>query len=155
MKPTVFTATLAAALLSGAGAYAGQMPAAPATSHWSGAKDTPQQHMQGKVTFVSGGVGAGNRNAMRQVENRYNLHLMFAVQRSGDYLANIGVKLADTQGKTVLHATSNGPFFFAKVPAGRYKLTVTSQGRPLTRDISVAAHGISDQIFYWPPMSAS
>lgn len=155
MKPTVFTATLAAALLSGAGAFAGQMSAAPTTTHWSGAKDTPQQHMQGKITFVSGGVGAGNRNAMRQVENRYNLHLMFAVQRSGDYLANVGVKLANTQGKTVLHATSNGPFFFANVPAGHYKITVMSQGRPLTRDIAVAAHGISDQIFYWPAMSAS
>lgn len=155
MKPTVFTAALATALLIGAGAYAGGMSAAPVTHHWPGAMGTPQQHMQGNISFVSGGVGIGNRRAMRRVENHYNLHLMFAIQHSGNYLADVGVEFADAQGKTVLRATSNGPFFFANVPPGHYRITVTSQGHPLTRRISIAAHGISNQIFYWPAMSGS
>jgi len=110
----------------------------------------PQVQKQGAITFVSGGVGEEDRSALRQMAQGYNLRLMFAVQSSGEYLANIGVTLVDAQSKTVLDAISEGPFFFAHMPPGRYKLTVANDGKSQTRSIDVAASGAVSPSFYWP-----
>ena len=105
----------------------------------------PQQ--QGNVTFVSGGAGDEDRDALRQVENQYNLRLLFAA-RNGDYLANVAVTLSDARGGAVLDTIAEGPIFYARVPPGRYRLTVSEQGQSQSRDISIG-NGAVRQDFYW------
>lgn len=105
----------------------------------------PQQ--QGNITFVSGGAGDEDRAVLRQVENQYNLRLLFAA-RNGDYLANIAVTLSDARGNAVLDTISDGPIFYARVPAGRYRLTVSNQGQSQSRDISIG-NGAVRADFYW------
>ena len=105
---------------------------------------------QGEITFVSGGTGDEDRAAMRQAARDYNLRLQFAIQGTGEYLADVGVTLADASGRTVLDTISDGPLFFARVPPGRYKLTVIESGKSQSRNIAVAAEGALAQSFYWP-----
>lgn len=115
------------------------------------ATDGPESRVerQGAISFVSGGIGEEGRSAMQQMEPNYNLRLLFARQGTGEYLSAVDVNLADGQGKTVLATTSEGPFFFAEVPPGRYKLSVASEGRSQTRNVDVAASGAVKQSFYW------
>ena len=124
----------------------------PMTNAGPPAPSALQAQQQGNITFVSGGAGEEDRAALQQVESQYNLRLMFAA-RSGDFLANVAVTLADARGGTVLDTIANGPIFYARVPPGRYRLTVTNQGQSQSRDISVGAAGAVRQDFYWATAS--
>lgn len=104
---------------------------------------------EGDIGFVSGGTSLDDRASLRDIAGAYNLHLTFAVQPSGEYLAGIGVKLADTKGRTLLDTVSDGPLFYAKVPPGLYRVTVTNAGKSQTRDLKVAATSPASQAFYW------
>jgi hypothetical protein len=131
-------------------------PAAPMQQSSNAAQDaldTPQPVTKDGVTYVSGGIGDGGRAAMDKVAHDYNLRLMFAQQKTGEYLADIGLTITDAKGKTILATTADGPFFYARVPAGRYKVTATNAGTRLTRDIAVSAKGAARQSFYWPKSS--
>jgi len=106
-----------------------------------------QAQQQGNITFVSGGAGDEDRDALKQVENQYNLRLLFAA-RNGEYLANVAVTLSDAHGKAVLDTIADGPIFYAHVPPGRYRLTVSNQGQSQSRDITIG-NGAVRQDFYW------
>jgi hypothetical protein len=131
-------------------------PAAP-TQQMSGtsqdAFDAPQPVTKDGITFVSGGIGDQDRAAMDKIAHDYNLRLMFAQQKTGEYLADIRVAITNAQGKTILATTAEGPFFYARVPPGRYKVTATNAGTSLTRSIAVSAKGAARQSFYWPKSS--
>jgi hypothetical protein len=103
---------------------------------------------QGDVSYVSGGVGSDSALAMRQIEGGYNLRLLFAVQGSGEYLADVRVKLVDHKGHTVLDAVSDGPYFFAKLRPGRYQVVADNGGTVISRSVDVGEHAVS-QSFYW------
>ena len=111
------------------------------------ARPALQAQQQGNITFVSGGAGTEDRDALRQVEGQYNLRLLFAA-RNGDYLANVAVTLSDARGNAVLDTIAEGPIFYARVPPGRYRLTVSNQGHSQSRDINVSG-GAVRQDFYW------
>ena len=104
---------------------------------------------QGDVTYISGGVGNESVQAMRAMERGYNLRLMFAIAGSGEYLANVRVKLVDPKGRTVLDAVSEGPYFFAKVPPGRYQVVAETEGDAKTRAVDISPGGAVSQSFYW------
>src|SRR5262245_46187532 len=104
---TRLIAVSALAVLSwGLPAYAqGQKPAAE-----------PMPAEQGKtgdrVAYVSGGVGDDSQDRMASLGRDYNLKLMFTLNE-GNYLADVGVAVADSRGNKVIDDVSNGPFFFA------------------------------------------
>jgi hypothetical protein len=101
------------------------------------------------VTYISGGVGTDAVQALREVKGRYNLHLLFAVQGSGEYLSNVRVRLADQSGNTVLDTVADGPYFFAKVRPGKYQVVADSEGRTMTRAVDISANGSASESFYW------
>jgi hypothetical protein len=106
-----------------------------------------QAQQQGNITFVSGGAGDEDRSALKQVESQYNMHLLFAA-KNGNYLANVAVTLSDTHGNAVLDTIAEGPIFYAHVPPGHYRLTVSNQGQSQSRDINIGNGGMR-QDFYW------
>jgi hypothetical protein len=58
------------------------------------------------------------------------------------------VTLSDPRGHAVLDTIAEGPIFYAHVPPGRYRLTVSNQGQSQSRDVSVG-NGAVRQDFYW------
>lgn len=72
------------------------------------------------VDSLSTGIGA----AERTIHKEYSVLLMFA-EAKGPYLANIAVEIKDAEGNVVLDRTSEGPWLFAKLPAGDYKVVAT------------------------------
>ena len=61
------------------------------------------------------------------VREQYTLRLLFA-DSSGSYLADIAVTVADRAGNTLLEAISDGPYLWARLPPGSYR--VTARRRP-------------------------
>jgi hypothetical protein len=132
-------------------AYAPQAvppPPPPPVANQAPLPSGPQPQQQGNVTFVSGGAGDEDRAALKQMESQYNLRLLF-VERSGNYLANIAVTLADARGNAVLDTIAEGPIFYAHLPPGRYKLTVSNHGQSQSRDVIIGSREAVHQDFYW------
>lgn len=126
------------------------LPMAPALAQADRpiAADLSIQEQQG-VRYVSGGVGQDEREALRALENDFNLRLTFALD-SGSYLAGIEVRIADGDGQPVLTATSDGPIFLAALPAGRYTVAATAEGETRESSVQLGADGQRELIFRWP-----
>jgi hypothetical protein len=108
------------------------------------------QRTPGGVTWVSGGIGFDESLALRKMEGDYNLRLLFAVQGTGEYLADIVVIIQNQQGQAVLEATSQGPRLLAQVPPGGYTITATSGGSTVTRRLTVPRDRTVENSFYFP-----
>ncbi|MGH7033874.1 MAG: hypothetical protein ACREFL_09110 [Stellaceae bacterium] len=141
--------SLALALIGSSAAFAAET-SAPEPSMIPTQIGAPKAQTQGGISFVVGGVGDNSQDAMRRMERDYNLRLTFVQLPAGEYLADIGITVQNAKGKTLLDTTADGPFFYAQLPPGRYKVSATSNGRTLTRSIAVTAGNPVRQSFYWP-----
>jgi hypothetical protein len=99
---------------------------------------TPQPQTVKGVTFVSGGIGDGERQEMLTMKKEYNLHLMFADKATGAYMADVRVKVLDAKGTTILDSVSVGPFFYAKLIPGKYRVTASVTGQEQTQAIVIS-----------------
>ena len=100
------------------------------------------------IPYVSGGAGEEELAAMKAQEKSYNLHLLFAT-KTGDYLADVQVVVADQAGHKILEATSQGPLFYTNLPAGQYRVTVQAQGVSQQRTVHVAPDKPTSLDFRW------
>ncbi|MFZ1640467.1 MAG: carboxypeptidase-like regulatory domain-containing protein [Candidatus Contendobacter sp.] len=100
------------------------------------------------IRYVSGGIGLSERDELRALSGQFNLQLMFAMQGSGDYLADIQVRILDSRGAAILNATSQGPYFLVQLPAGSYIVEVSALGQTQRQQARVGARQ-SQLNFYW------
>ena len=102
-----------------------------------------------EIQAVSGAVGLEDRQRMLQSYGDYNLHLAFA-QADGAYLADVGLSIRSADGQLVWSGFSEGPYFFAQVPGGKYQVNAEFDGRVVTKMVHVrsAAPGPMHH-FYW------
>lgn len=103
----------------------------------------------GDISYVSGGVGASEQEALEQVKSKYNLWLSFAVSGSGAFLAEVPVTIADKSGQAVLEAVSAGPYFYAQIPVGNYRISAQRENQVETHSVSVPATGGVSVDFRW------
>ena len=101
-----------------------------------------------EIQAVSGAVGFEDRQRMLQSYADYNLHLAFA-QSDGPYLADVGLSIRSADGQVVWSGFSEGPFFFAQVPGGRYQVNAEFDGRVVSKTIHVRSVPGPMHHFYW------
>lgn len=102
----------------------------------------------GRVSYVSGGVGTASLDRLGSLAKDFNLKLVFAL-KSGDYVSDVKVTIADAAGKQLLDTTSEGPWFLAKLPAGNYQIVATFAGNAAKRAITVGAEKLKTIDFRW------
>jgi hypothetical protein len=95
---------------------------------------------QNGISYVSGGIGDDQQNALARASNQFNLKLTMSM-RDGKYVGGGDVRIADASGKSVLETRANGPLFLAKLPPGKYKVHVNTEGQAFTRDVTVSSSG--------------
>jgi hypothetical protein len=101
------------------------------------------------VRYASGGIGESERDELNALSNQFNLRLLFAMQGSGNYLADVQVDIMDESGKTVLSAESQGPWFFAQLPPGAYRVQVSVLNQTQQQTVRVSGSRQSRLNFYW------
>ncbi|AWV04125.1 carboxypeptidase regulatory-like domain-containing protein [Burkholderia sp. JP2-270] len=118
---------------------------AMATSTFADSVLTPVEH--DGVTYVTGGVGAEEVSAFREVASRYNLRMTFA-SKTGEYLSDVDVEISEGV-RHVLTVRTTGPFLYVRLPAGRY--TVSARDRHLneTKQVRIDSRRAVDVKFYW------
>ncbi len=114
----------------------------------------PPERSHGSVTYLTGGVGKEESDAIKRVQDRYPLSLLF-VERGGPntwhYLANVRVSIQDAAGKSLLETTAEGPFLLAKLPEGRYTVVAEVRGQLITRRVDLTQGKRAQLVFEWSP----
>ncbi len=110
---------------------------------------------QGGVSYLAGGVGVGERAAMDQMKPQFNARLTFAVRKTGNYVANVYVTVADAKGAEVLKTNVPGPLLYAQLAPGEYKVTAIYHGFSQTKPLTVRGQGHSELYFYWDDPAAA
>ena len=105
---------------------------------------------QGDISFISGGVGGDERDAMQAISKNYNLNLLFSLDGSGEYLSDVQVRIKDTAGNSLLDTVADGPMFFAKLKPGRYDLNVEQSGHSIEKTIVIDGKQRSRLSLSWP-----
>lgn len=100
------------------------------------------------IRYVSGGVGEGERAELNAMSDQFNLRLLFAMQGGGNYLADVKVSIMNQGGETVLNATSNGPWFYVKLPLGTYTVKASTLEQSQEQKVTINARQ-SHLNFYW------
>ena len=97
-----------------------------------------QPERQGQVSFVSGGVGDDEAQAIKSMAANYPVEMLFVAKGNpNQYLANVKVLVTDKSGNVVLDTTTRGPFLFAKLPPGRYSVSAEAEGGVKKQNIQV------------------
>jgi len=63
-------------------------------------------------------------NAMPAIRDDYNLHLLFSVAGTGEYVSDVKVSVTDSSGNAIMAFVSDRPMLFAKLKPGRYTIAV-------------------------------
>ena len=112
----------------------------------------PPERSQGSVTYVSGGIGKDESDAMKQAASRYSLAIEMASPASprAEYVADVKIDIRDQRGATVLNTISDGPILLANLPPGRYTVNATKNGASQQRDIVVGSGARPRVMFSFP-----
>jgi len=129
--------TIAAFLLVSASLFAGANPNSDEVAQSAGG-----------IAYVSGGIGTESIDRLNVLAADFNLKLVFAL-KSGGYLSDVRVVIADGKGKTLIDATSEGPWFMTKLPLGAYGIVATSAGKSVKRQVAVGAARLTTVDFRW------
>jgi hypothetical protein len=100
------------------------------------------------VPYISGGVGADEREAFAAKEKEYNLKIVVA-EKSGDYLGDVQVGIESAGKRRILETAMEGPILLAKLPPGTYRITATSGRDRLTQTVNVPPQGLREVILRW------
>jgi hypothetical protein len=134
MKPVSVVSLLVLVLAAGSSPAFAQDAANGGTSH-----GTP---------YVTGGIGADSRQALRAREGEYNLMVMLAL-KDGSYLGGGAVSVHDRAGKTMLEVDATGPWIFAKLPPGKYTVEVRKGGTVRSQQFVIGNKGIKRVLLTW------
>jgi hypothetical protein len=111
------------------------------------------QNAGSEATVRTGGVGLDEREALDAERDRYNLRLAFA-ERNGSYLADIAVRLTAADGRDVYSGNTDGPWLFARLKPGKYRLEAVVAGDKQVRTLTVGARQAAPLIvLHWPGTS--
>lgn len=91
----------------------------------------------GAATYVCGGVGVGEQEAIKAQAGNYDVMLTFATVH-GAYLADADVEVKDSKGGVVLSAKCDGPIMLVDLP-GKGPWRVSAQINGQTRHATVGA----------------
>jgi hypothetical protein len=111
----------------------------------------PATQKQGEISYLSGGIGQTEANAIKRVAKRYPLELEFVrkAKPKDEYLADVKVNIKDAHDKVVLDTTADGPFLLAQMPAGKYTISADRDGKVEHRRIEIAAKEHQRLVFAW------
>jgi hypothetical protein len=124
--------------------------AAVVTQTWNTrALALPTIQQQGPVSYITGGVGLEEREAILAGAGDYNLKVVNAIP-GGAYVSDTTVTVVNAAGTEVLRTTLDGPWLLAKLPPGRYTVSASDLSRASqARTIQLSDRGQKEVMLRW------
>lgn len=101
----------------------------------------------GDITYITGGIGEAERQAMERLRPRYNLRVTNA-EKQGAFISDVVVSVLDSKGAE-LFSTATDPLFLANLPAGRYTVKAERNGQSKTQTVQLAKGKTAQIQFAW------
>jgi len=99
------------------------------------------------IAYMTGGVGVDERADMARMAKDFNLKLVFA-EPSRPYIADVRVEIKDKSGTKLIDTSSDGPWFFASLPEGQYRVTVDHAGKKEEKTVDTGT-SLQTLTFFW------
>jgi len=95
--------------------------------------------------FISGGIGVGEVEQLKQIADKYSLQLIVS-STAGAYLADMHGTIIGANGQKLLDTQLNAPWLMVDLVPGSYTVEVTHQGGQAQRRNITIAPGKREQI---------
>ena len=103
-----------------------------------------------EVAILAGGIGDDEQQVLRAREKEFNLKLVFSLVQ-GNYLTDVDVVVVNEKGATILERLNTGPILLARLPAGEYNITVSHDGKAVSRKVRIATGRLrTEHVVRWP-----
>lgn len=119
-------------------------------------KCLPHKAAPDEVCFISGGIGDDEVSQFKARAREFLFEIVFVQKadtednnRIEEYLAEVQLKIKDSKGNIVVDTTTEGPFFLADLPLGKYQITAEHDGIIKTNAVRIAAKKHQRIVFLW------
>jgi hypothetical protein len=102
-----------------------------------------------KMTFLNGGFGKEERNAMYRIEKAYPLRMTLSERKDGELIADVPVVISDAMGNQVFELHNAGPILFVKLPKGKYKVSARFGGLTESQEAVLDGKHGENLYFHW------
>ena len=117
----------------------------------------PHKVTPDEVCYISGGISSDEVSQFKSHAKEYLLEIVFVQKanpedndRIEEYLAEVQLQIKDSKGNTVVDTKTDGPFFLADLPPGKYQITADHDGVIKTNVVKIAAKKHQRIVFLWP-----
>lgn len=123
----------------------------------SAAIDAPTPVSVGNITYLSGGVGVSEAEAIRAIAKNYALEVVFVqkLKQREEFLASVKVKIQDHYHHLMLDINTEGPYLLANLPAGHYQIIAEHNGIVKQQWLMLGDHSkkyIHKKVVFWWPI---
>ncbi len=102
-----------------------------------------------KTTYLNGGIGSDEEHYMRTIAQDWPLRMTFAQSPGGEFVAGVRLLVTDIKGEPYLQLNDAGPMTYARLPAGKYRIVASYQGRSETREVVIDGKSGRGEVFDW------
>ena len=111
----------------------------------------PAQVAPGGVEYLTGGKTPEEADSVKRAAQDFPLELVF-VEKDGarrSELYDNPVVIRDAAGKVVFAGRTDGPYFLARLPEGRYTVTTHWDSWTFTKPVTIAPDSRERVVFEW------
>lgn len=119
-------------------------------------KCLPHKPAPDEVCFISGGISGDEVSQFKARAREFLFEIVFVQKadtednnRIEEYLAEVQLKIKDSKGNVVVDTTTEGPFFLADLPLGKYQIIAEHDGIIKTNIVRIAAKKHQRIVFLW------
>jgi len=109
------------------------------------------------VCYISGGISGDEVAQFKSHAKEYLLEIVFVQKadaedngRIEEYLAGVQLQIKDAKGNVVVDTITEGPFFLANLPPGKYQITADYEGVIKKNAVNISAKNHRRIVFLWP-----
>ena len=99
----------------------------------------PAEKTNHGITYVSGGVGLDESEALKAARQNYSLDIEAFQLASGknEYTAAVALTITKANGEVLFEAPTDGPYTLLRLAPGRYVVKASYQGQTQQRQVEV------------------
>ncbi|MGE3622832.1 MAG: hypothetical protein AB7H77_03010 [Bdellovibrionales bacterium] len=108
----------------------------------------PRIEGQNGISYVSGGIGEQETDALESQASNYNLRLISS-DKDGAYVPDTDLVIKSREGGELISVKDAGPLFYAKLPPGQYVVEAAQGSARKERNITIRKNSPATMHLVW------